>query len=170
MYERILVAYDGSAMSRAALAHAIRLADICGAELRVVHVLDAVSPFGMGAGYVPADLLDAMRGDARRLLREAYEQARVAGVACETELMQLANLRDDIAGGVAREAAACGARLVVIGTHGRRGMRRALLGSVAERVARQAPCPVLLVRADDADAATATQIGSAAEESTEVGG
>ncbi|WP_321782179.1 universal stress protein [Paraburkholderia sp. J94] len=167
MYERILVAYDGSATSRAALTHAIRLADICGAELRVLHVLDATSPFGLGASYVPADLLDAWRGDARRLLKDADEQARIAGVACETDLMQLASLNDDIASGIARDAAACGARLVVIGTHGRRGMRRALLGSVAERVARQAPCAVLLVRVGDEPADAP---GESNGESTESGG
>jgi len=135
MYERILIALDGSETSKRALAEALRMAQLTGARLCVAHVIDAVEPFGMGLTYVPKKLLEAARADAK-----------AAGVICETELLEVQDVTDSVASCLHRCASRIGAQLVVLGTHGRRGVRRTWLGSVAEEFVRGAECPVLLVR------------------------
>lgn len=72
-----------------------------------------------------------------------------SGVACANELVETEPLNDDIAQTLQRCAERLGAELVVLGTHGRRGMKRIVLGSVAEHFVRIATCPVLLVRGSD---------------------
>ncbi|WP_321915636.1 MULTISPECIES: universal stress protein [unclassified Paraburkholderia] len=148
MYEKILVAYDASETSKRALAEAVKLAGLTGAQLRIVHALDIVAPMGVGMGltYVPADTIAAYREDAVIQLEEARAEAQVAGVQCETELLHIEDINDSVAECLQRCASEHGAQLVVLGTHGRRGIKRALLGSVAERFVRSAQCPVLLVR------------------------
>lgn len=146
MYEKILVAYDGSETSKLALAEALKLAGLTGAQLRIVHALDIVAPMGMGTTYVPADLIESYREDAMKRLDDARAEAKAAGVRCETELIDVQGINDSVAQCLQRCASSNGAQLVVLGTHGRRGIKRALLGSVAEQFVRSAPCPVLLVR------------------------
>jgi nucleotide-binding universal stress UspA family protein len=146
MYEKILVAFDGSATSRQALAEALRLARAAGAHLCVAHVIDIAAPMGMGLTYVPADLIDSYRNEAKRQLEVARSEAKAAGVNCETELLEVQSVTDSVAECLHRCAERYGAQLVVIGTHGRRGVKRAFLGSVAEAFVRTADCPVLLVR------------------------
>lgn len=150
MYDKILVAIDGSDPSKQALAEALRVARLAGAELRVVHVLDATSPLGMGLTYVPAELLDGYRDNAMKHLARARALAKEANVHCESDLMMLHGINDNVAGCLQRCAVEFGARLVVLGTHGRRGVKRALLGSVAEKFVRSADCPVLLVHGTSA--------------------
>ncbi|MFX1674943.1 universal stress protein [Paraburkholderia sp. A2WS-5] len=146
MYDKILVAFDGSETSKRALAEALRVARLTGAQLYVAHVIDILAPFGMGLSYVPADLIAMYREDARKLLDAAHAEAKAADVHCETELLQLQSVTDSVADCLNRCVARVGAQLVVLGTHGRRGVRRALLGSVAEEFVRETDCPVLLVR------------------------
>jgi len=146
MYERILIALDGSETSKRALAEALRMAQLTGARLCVAHVIDAVEPFGMGLTYVPIELLAAYREDAKKLLEAARADAKAAGVICETELLEVQDVTDSVASCLHRCASRIGAQLVVLGTHGRRGVRRTWLGSVAEEFVRGAECPVLLVR------------------------
>ncbi|CAM2154007.1 universal stress protein [Paraburkholderia tropica] len=146
MYDRILVAFDGSETSRHALAEALRVARLTGAQLYVAHVIDILAPFGMGLTYVPADLIAAYREGARRVLEVARAEAKGAGVKCETELLELQSVTDSVADCLNRCATRVGAQLVVLGTHGRRGVRRAVLGSIAEECVRVTDCPVLLVR------------------------
>ncbi|MCP3710042.1 universal stress protein [Paraburkholderia sp. CNPSo 3274] len=151
MYEKILVAYDGSETSERALAEALKLASLTGAQLRVVYALDIVALMGVGMGltYVPAEMIRAYRTDAMKQLEEARTQATSAGVRCETELLDVQDMNDNVAQCLRRCASSHGAQLVVLGTHGRRGIKRALLGSVAEQFVRSAPCPILLVRGAD---------------------
>ncbi len=111
-------------------------------------MIDVVAPLGMGLTYVPADLIAAYREEARRLLEVARSEAKAVGVSCETELLEVQAVTDSVADCLHRCAKRVGAQLVVLGTHGRRGMRRAFLGSVAEAFVREADCPVLLVRDD----------------------
>lgn len=146
MYEKILVAFDGSETSKHALGEALRVARLTGAQLYVAHVIDILAPFGMGLTYVPAELIAAYREGAKRVLELARSEAKAAGMDCETELLQLQGVTDSVADCVHRCATRVGAQLVVLGTHGRRGVRRALLGSVAEELVRETDCPVLLVR------------------------
>jgi nucleotide-binding universal stress UspA family protein len=87
MYEKILMAFDGSETSKQALAEALRMAQVTGAQRCVAHVIDVVAPFGMGLTYVPADLIEGYREDAKKQLEAARSEAKAASVTCETELL-----------------------------------------------------------------------------------
>lgn len=149
MYTKLMVAIDGSETSKRALTEAVRVARAADAGLHVAHVIDQMSLFGYGVNYASLDFLDAFREEGARLLADARREAESAGVRCETELLELESVSDDVAPCLERCARRCGAQLVVIGTQGRRGAQRVLLGSVAEQFVRIAPCPVLLVRYPD---------------------
>lgn len=145
MYPRILVAIDGSPTAERALREAIKLAAREGSTLRVVHALDLV----IGEIEVPSGL-DAyeasLRQSGQALLQRAARRAAKAGVKTQTGLLAVARYGDRVADEIVRDALRWRASLIVIGTHGRRGVSRALLGSVAETVVRLAGTPVLLVR------------------------
>ncbi|HEY0877573.1 MAG TPA: universal stress protein [Zeimonas sp.] len=147
MYERILVPYDGSATSAEALAEAVRLAKLCSSELRLIHVVDPlthITGFETGAVYA-REILPALLAAGEELLRKAREPIEAQGLVVESELIQSSGER--VARIVVEQAASWGADLIVLGTHGRRGIDRVLMGSDAELVARTSPVPVLLVRA-----------------------
>ncbi len=145
MYERILLATDGSAPAMRALDEAIRLAREQHAKLRIVHVVDD----GLA---LPADVLsanigqvdDTLRADGEALLEAARGQARAGGVEAETVLVEELGWRTGAA--IVEQAKKWPADLIVCGTHGRRGLGRLLLGSDSEYVARHTPVPVLLLR------------------------
>lgn len=146
MYRRILVAFDGSPTSQAALQHAIALARQGEGQLHVVHVVDEVTLNWDSSYGNPAPLWQkaAAAGDA--LLQAAVETARAAGVACDSRLVEMDQLGRRVPELIAHEAGAWGAELIIVGAHGRRGLHRLFLGSVAEGVLRVADIPVLLVR------------------------
>jgi len=142
---RILVPTDFSPTADAALEYAWVLAERFGASLQLLHVLD--DPFvadGMAAeAYIseaPA-LRTAMLDDARDRLRHRATLRGAAGTPIETEVLFGHGART-----IAEYAADRNADLIVMGTHGRTGFAHLLLGSVAERLVRTAPCPVLTVR------------------------
>jgi len=151
-YQRILVAIDGSATSTRGLDEAIAFARLTGASLRLVHIIDElvfVSGFETGATYVK-DVLPKLRRDGESVLAAGRERAVAAGVDVDTVLLEcFARRAADI---VVEQAKAWPADLVVLGTHGRRGVGRMLMGSDAEEIVRAAPVPVLLVRAADSAA------------------
>lgn len=148
MYQRILVPVDGSETSGRALATAVRMARESGpaARIRVVHVTEMASwacgyeTYGDGMEQV----LAIMRDNARKILDEAMEVARAEGVVADQQLVDQFGERMGVA--VATAAKLWNADVVVVGTHGRRGVDRLLLGSGAEEVIRQSPVPVLVVR------------------------
>lgn len=143
MTARILCAVDFSASSREALRVAADLARERRAALELVHVeerpLWANEPFVHLPGDVRGDALVAARSEIEAWRREAEERAgaavvvRTVGGVPWSEIVAIAN--DDPA-----------IETIVLGTHGRSGVSRALIGSVAERVVRHAPCSVLVVR------------------------
>ncbi len=146
-YRKILVAVDGSAPSNKGLREAIRLAKAEGARLFIVHVVDEFPAFAAmdGIAAAPAgDLVPWLREGGKRVL------AKAVGVALKQKVKPKGVLREMVGGPAAdrivREARKLGADLIVLGTHGRRGVRRLVLGSDAEQVVRTAPVPVLLVR------------------------
>lgn len=147
MYQRILVPIDGSETSERALQEAIKLADSA-AQLRVVYVLEEIYPLdATGFELIDyADLQNAMRDSGERALAKAAEKVKRLGVTVETALLQASGER--VASVIEIEASRWHADLIVIGTHGRSGLSRLLLGSVAEGVVRLASVPVLLVRAE----------------------
>lgn len=141
-FQRILVPVDGSEPSDRALATALQMARESGGQVRVVHCFDdLVYLTGFEAS---GDVLMQARAQAQQVLEQARARAVAAGVACDAKLIDVPGRRlgDD----VAREALDWNADLVVVGSHGRRGLDRLLLGSGAEQVVRLAPVPVLVVR------------------------
>ena len=149
MYQHILVPVDGSATSNAGLDEAIKIAKALGSQLRLLHVVDqmplAMSAEGFGTGSF--DLLGMLKEAGARILADAKGRALAAGVAADTMLIDGPGSR--LSEHVVTVARQWPADLVVIGTHGRRGIGRVLLGSDAEQVVRQAPVPVLLYRAGE---------------------
>jgi nucleotide-binding universal stress UspA family protein len=146
MYRKILVPVDGSATSDLGLQEATKLAKLTGSRMRLLHVVDVLSLAMTGEGMVGAagDLLNAARESGRTILRRAEASVQAAHLPVDTVLHE--NTSGRVAEIVAEEAASWGADLVVLGTHGRRGVGRLILGSDAEQVLRLAPVPVLLVR------------------------
>jgi nucleotide-binding universal stress UspA family protein len=142
MYKRILVPVDGSETSNRAVVAALQMARENGGRVRLVHALDELAYL---SGYeYSADLLKAARDEGNNVLDGARSMAQSAGVPADAKLVETAGRR--LGELVAEEARSWEADLVVVGTHGRRGMSRILLGSGAEQVLRLAPVPVLAVR------------------------
>ncbi|MET3373514.1 nucleotide-binding universal stress UspA family protein [Variovorax boronicumulans] len=145
VYKHILVPLDGSPTADRGLLEAIRLASELKSELRLLHVINdfpmlmemsTISSFEAG--------LQKMRDYGKSVLSKAQAQATTAGVQAQTVLREVTQGR--VADVVTEEAAKPACDLVVMGTHGRRGLSRLALGSDADRVARSSPVPVLLVR------------------------
>ena len=143
MYKKIMVPVDGSATSQAALQHAVALAKEQQAGVRLVYVLERFQAWGPD-GQV--DLEGVLRDSGKSVLAEAEAAAAKAGVPVESAIVDAGTQR--IARCINDEAAEWKADLIVMGTHGRRGIDLLILGSVAEGVVRTARTPVLLVRSD----------------------
>jgi nucleotide-binding universal stress UspA family protein len=145
MYGKILVPVDGSETSKRGLTEACRLAKEQGAKLRCLFVIDEhyLTANYMGFMYMP-DLIDKLRDNGKKILNEAEEQARMSGVKVESVLRESVELR--VSGMILDDAKTWAADLIVMGTHGRRGLSHLALGSDAESVVRNSPVPVLLVR------------------------
>jgi nucleotide-binding universal stress UspA family protein len=145
MYDDILLPTDGSAGMGTVIQHAVDLADVHDATLHALYVVDTAS-----LTDVPMEA--SMEGVSQALTQEgetALEQVdRLAtdDVAVETNIVEGSPARD-----IATYATENPTDLVVMGTHGRSGVDRLLLGSVAERVVRSSPVPVLTVRVDGDD-------------------
>lgn len=146
-FTRIIVPLDGSETSKAALATALQLARDTGAQLRLVHCLDELVYFG-GYEYSSA-LIDQARKDANRLLAEGLEACHAANIDASTHMIERFGQR--LGQSVAEEATQWQADLIVVGTHGRRGVGRVLLGSGAEQIIRFSKVPVLTIRGHEGD-------------------
>ena len=150
MYRRILVPVDGSAPSMVGLRHAIGLAKDQHARLRVLNIVDdlIIAPMMMdpAGGSDLAYVLDSLRSDGRKVLRKAAAAAEKSGVKAET--VQMESGGQLVSEAILMDARRSRADVIVMGTHGRRGLNRLLLGSDAERVLREATVPVLLTRHD----------------------
>lgn len=147
MFQRILVPIDGSETSNRAIAAAIGLAKALGGRLRLVHVVDEgtyVAGSDLYASYT-GELVAALKEAGGRTLSEGLALARAAGV--EADAMLFDKFGERLGETVAQAAKLWNADLVVVGTHGRRGIGRLLLGSGAEQIIRLAPVPVLAIRA-----------------------
>lgn len=152
IYQRILVPIDGSETASRGLDEAIALARAVGCGLRLLHVVDDLvfmTGFETGTTYLK-DVLPKLRQRGEEVLATARERAVAAGVPVDTLLLEcFARRTADI---VVEQAKAWPADLIVLGTHGRRGISRALMGSDAEEIVRNAPVPVLLVHAVESGA------------------
>ena len=146
MYTNILVAVDGSEASKRAVSEATQLAKLSRCTLTAVYVIDQSAAFTYAGACDPHLLTDAARQVGVSLLNEALAQMRELNVVGDTEIVETQGIAEDIASALMRCAERRGVDLVVMGTHGRRGLRRMVIGSVAERFVRHATCPVLLIR------------------------
>jgi nucleotide-binding universal stress UspA family protein len=144
-YRRIFIAVDGSPAAARGLREAVRLAKSEEAELLIFHVVNEFYAFAMPeGGAVVADLVPTLREAGRRILAKAEAFARKENLKPKTVLRE--TVGGAAADAIVREAKKQRADLIVLGTHGRRGVRRLVLGSDAEQVVRTATVPVLLVR------------------------
>lgn len=145
--ERIAFAVDGSPHATQALEYGKRFATH-ETSLLALYVIDRAVRL---SDLVPIDVLeDAFIEEGTKALVAAKALLTETSTRLSTRLTKTAHVNDDIAHTIVREAADWSAELIVMGTHGRRGVARWMLGSVAERVVRLAQTPVLLVHADQA--------------------
>ncbi|MFB6111884.1 MAG: universal stress protein [Halobacteriaceae archaeon] len=139
MYQHIMVATDGSPPAEAAVERAVELAAELGASLTAVSIVDTMA---YGLVDVRSGIAqEALRDEAQDAVAAVETQAEAAGVPCDAGVID-----GEPAEAIGTHAGEIDADLIVVGTHGRRGVSRFLLGSVAERVARSAPVSVLIVR------------------------
>ena len=149
MYKQILVAVDASKPSGLALKEAASLAKQHAANLRLAHVVDDTS--GSTVLETPREMFERqaeLRESGERILTYAAAAARTTGVGTDTVLLDSDGDGKRVYEAIEKEAERWPADLIVIGTHGRRGIKRLLQGSVAEGLVRVATKPVLLVRAE----------------------
>ena len=137
---RVLIALDESPIAAHAADVGIELAAALGAALAFVHVVDPAAVAEPEGGIPAPDLVAYAEQDGKRLL--AAFRPRVPAAMTPLEFVRVGTPAAEIA----RAAADWHADVIVIGSHGRSGVTRAILGSVAEAVMREAPCPVLVVR------------------------
>lgn len=152
MYARILVPVDASAAAAAGLKEALRIARLCDARLQLLHVVDDLdfAPEAALHPTVPAAMMSTALEAGSALLRRLRDDALREGGVVESVLVESAGRKlHEI---VSEQARAWNADLLVLGTHGRRGVERLVAGSVAEQVVRHADIPVLLVRSTEAEA------------------
>jgi nucleotide-binding universal stress UspA family protein len=144
VYEHILFTTDGSEESLAALDDALDIAGTYDGTIHALYVVDTSYPYGDfdGPAVDLTPVFDALREDGERVLETIEDRAGAAGVQFEGAI------REDsvVHRGILEYADEVDADLLVMGTHGRRGLNRWLLGSVTERVVRAADVPVLTVR------------------------
>lgn len=146
MYARILVPVDGSQTAMLGLDEAVRIATALGSKLRLLHVVNDIAAFaGLEAALYSEQLLQGLRARGEAILAEAEARARRGGLEAETRCVEVAG--GPVGEAIAEHARDWGAELIVLGTHGRRGVYRVVLGSDAEYVVRTSPVPVMLVRA-----------------------
>ena len=143
LFHRIVVPTDFSECSEGAWALAKRVAGSLGSELVLAHVL--VEPVAYGDPSIAADTTVELFEQGRKWVEDEIEKwasaARAAGITVRT-IVRTGLAQEEIVTLATDESA----ELIIIGTHGRTGLNRLLLGSIADRVIRFAPCPVLTVR------------------------
>ncbi|WP_244816370.1 universal stress protein [Caballeronia sp. Lep1P3] len=144
MFNRIIVAIDGSRTSQRAFQAALDLAVTHRSVLQPYYVVEHGPMFLDVPGYDPSALQTRLAEQGSSLAREAADAMKARGVAGEVVTAD-ATASDDVATLIISAASRFNADLLVMGTHGRKGVQRLILGSVAERCLRQANLPVLLI-------------------------
>ena len=146
LYDRILVPTDGSPEGELAVCHALDLAAVHGASVRAIYVVDTARYAGMPMETTWEGVGDLLYDDGEAALETVRELAADRDVDVETAVVEGSPSREIIT-----HAEETGCDLVVMGTHGRGGIDRLLLGSVAEKVVRGSSVPVLTVRIGDGE-------------------
>ncbi len=139
LFEKVLVAIDGSEKNRPAVAEALRLGRACGAEIHAVYVIENSTIESVAGESAGCDVWTVLQKEAAAALHEAVEESD--GMKVETAILEGSPAKE-----ILRYAAEHAIDLIVLGTQGKKGLERLLLGSVAETVIRSAPCRVLVVK------------------------
>ena len=144
MFKHILVPVDGSTTSLLAVSKAAELAKAFGSAVTAVYVLDPYPFTGVGAdfAYGQAQYLSAATAEANNALENVHKALADSGVAVKTLISEGHTVHE----GIVRVGENVGADLIVMGSHGRRGLQKLVLGSVAQRVLQTAHVPVLVMR------------------------
>jgi len=149
MYKRIVVPVDGSETAQKALTTALQMARESNGCVHLVHVVEGLTPMAADPyGAYSGEVIEVMRQSGRKILDDALALARAEGVQADTQLFD--NFGARLAEVVADSATRFNADLMVVGTHGRRGLGRVLMGSGAEQIIRLSPVPVLVLRSSKA--------------------
>ncbi len=154
MYKKILIAVDGSETSKKALDAALQMARESGGKVQLLHVVNELGYFSGHDAYGAqiAELIELARQSGHKILDEAIDAATAAGVAAERVFVE--KFTETLGDIVSATATRLGSDLIVVGTHGRRGIGRLLLGSGAEQIIRFASVPVLVVRTPETKSST----------------
>jgi len=145
MYNRICVAIDGSAAADHALHEALRMCEAERVDILLLTIVDVRVNAAEGVNF--ETLYEAWRDEAKKALDAAAATARAASIEPETNLVDTDGKA--VARTIVEGAERWRADVIVIGTHGRGGFKRLMLGSVADQVIRSSPIPVLVVRGQD---------------------
>ncbi len=149
VYSRILIAVDDTEISRLAMEEAIKLAKDQKATLIIIYIADEFVPAAEG---VPVDFKQhesIIRKKGRTILNKMIAPVRRSKIPYESHLIEITESSERISVKIVEETKKRKADLIVVGTHGREGLSRLLLGSVAEEVVRNAPVPVQLVKSQN---------------------
>jgi nucleotide-binding universal stress UspA family protein len=145
MYKRILAPIDGSETAQRAFGYALALARDYGAELMPIYVIDVPVGAFQAPGFDPSIVRDALQQEGERLKSEAQALMQRENVTGTPRVVEADVPGGDVAERLLEEAHATDCDVIVMGTHGRRGVKRLMLGSVAERLMRMSCCPVLMI-------------------------
>ncbi|HEV2702795.1 MAG TPA: universal stress protein [Steroidobacteraceae bacterium] len=149
MYAKILVPVDGSVAAKLGLQEAVKLAHSLNARISLVHVVDIYPVLTCDVAAASYDVVfDMLRANGAQLLKEAVAVVSHEGILGDSALLEGRDLQ--VGECIVRQAREFKADLIVCGTHGRRGVRRLVMGSDAEYIVRHSTVPVLLVRKPDA--------------------
>lgn len=149
MFSKIMVPVDDSEPSRQGLAQALKITTTLGSRLYLVHIVEEnLFDFGYSAPQYGTAVIDSMREKGKAVLAKAVAEAKQHGVHPQAALLE--TVAGPAAELIVNHAKEMGVDLIVMGTHGRRGLRRLALGSDAEQVVRLAGIPVLLIRGETA--------------------
>ena len=140
---RVVVAVDGSDYSMKAADYAVNLAKNTGAEIIALNIIDISSIFRILPPATKKELVDIGKQEARRMFQDVEEMATKRGVEIKTEIIETS---ESVVDAMIRYAEEKKIDLIVVGTKGKSGMTKALLGSVASKIVTYSPCPVLVVR------------------------
>lgn len=147
-YTRILVTVDGSETSAQALTEAAKLAHALHAKLHIIHIVTA-SPKHHAAATMDLHTYQQFANrEGLALLEKSKQSVQTITESAETQLIEMNCSMQSIAEKIIAAAQAWKADLIVIGTHGRRGLKRFVLGSAAEETLRIAHIPILLIRCE----------------------
>ena len=137
--KKILLATDGSIYSEAALREAMNLAKVCSAKLSVISVIEVNPEYETLAPQI----IEMAEEETRQLLESVKDCAAREGIDCET----IVHEGEDPYQFIVEEAEKRQVDMIVMGSHGRTGLKRLLMGSVTGKVIGHAPCSVLVVKA-----------------------